>query len=86
MWVQSASGPEIANFTLYCLFCSIDIGVEAGRGREREERWLRGGGRKGSRQGVVLIILRSKFIINFPILQNRVEMIDTTLRQPEQKA
>lgn len=37
MWVQSASGPEIANFTLYCLFCSIDMGVEA---RGREERWL----------------------------------------------
>lgn len=85
MWVQSASGPEIANFTLYCLFCSIDIGVKAGGG---EERWLggEGGGKKESRQGVVLIILRSKFIINFPILQNRVEMIDTTLRQPEQKA
>lgn len=29
MWVQSASGPEIANFTLYCLFCGIDMGVEA---------------------------------------------------------
>lgn len=83
MWVQSASGPEIANFTLYCLFCSIDIGVKVGGGV-----WLRGegGGKKESRQGVVLIILRSKFIINFPILQNRVEMIDTTLRQPEQKA
>lgn len=78
MWVQSASGPEIANFTLYCPFCSIDIGVKA-RGGE-------GGGKKESRQGVVLIILRGKFIINFPILQNRVEMIDTTLRQPEQKA
>ena len=52
-----------------------------------EERRLggEGGGRKESRQGVVLIILRSKFIINFPVLQNRVEMIDTTLRQPEQK-
>lgn len=37
MWVQSASGPEIANFALYCLFCSIDMGVEA---REGEERWL----------------------------------------------
>lgn len=76
----------MANFTLYCLFCSIDIGVEAGEGREA--RWLggEGGGKKGSRQGVALIILRSKFIINFPILQNRVEMIDTTLRQPEQKA
>lgn len=85
MWVQSASGPEIANFTLYCLFCSIDIGVKAGGERrgglgEKEE------GKKESRQGVVLIILRSKFIINFPILQNRVEMIDTTLRQPGQKA
>lgn len=42
-------------------------------------------GKKESRQGVVLIICRSKFIINFPILQNRVEMIDTTLRQAEQK-
>lgn len=41
--------------------------------------------RRGGRQGVVLIICRSKFIINFPILQNRVEMIDTTLRQAEQK-
>lgn len=85
MWVQSASGPEIANFTLYCPFCSIDIGVKA---RGGEERWVggEGGGKKESRQGVVLIILRGKFIINFPILQNRVEMIDTTLRQPEQKA
>lgn len=85
MWVQSASGPEIANFTLYCLFWSIDMGVEA---RGREERWLRvgeGGGKRESRQGVVLIICRSKFIINFTILQNRVEMIDTTLRQAEQK-
>lgn len=44
-----------------------------------------GGGRRESRQGVVLIICRSKFIINFPILQNRVEMIDTTLRQAKQK-
>ena len=44
-----------------------------------------GGGKRESRQGVVLIICRSKFIINFPILQNRVEMIDTTLRQAEQK-
>lgn len=83
MWVQSASGPEIANFTLYCLFCSIDIGVEGGEWRgglwEKEE------GKKESRQGVVLIICRSKFIINFPFLQNRVEMIDTTLCQAEQK-
>lgn len=80
MWVQSASGPEIANFTLYCLFCSIDTGVEA---RGSEERWLGGDGegKRESRQGVVLIICRSKFIINFPILQKRVEMIDTTLRQ-----
>lgn len=84
MWVRGASGPEIANFTLHCLFCSIDMGVEA---LGREERWLggEGGGKKESRQGVVLIICRSKFIINFPILQNRVEMIDTTLRQAEQK-
>lgn len=84
MWVQSASGPEIANFTLYCLFCGIDTGEEA---REGEERWLGERRRRESesRQGVVLIICRSKFIINFPILQNRVEMIDTTLCRAEQK-
>lgn len=41
MWVQSASGPEMANFTLYCLFCSIDIGVEAGGGEERRLRGRR---------------------------------------------
>lgn len=53
MWVQSASGPEIANFTLYCLFCSIDIGVKAGGGRGGEERWLGGeeGEEKETRQG-----------------------------------
>lgn len=51
------------------------------RGGSRGE----GGGKRESRQGVFLIICRSKFIINFPILQNRVEMIDTTLRQAEQK-
>lgn len=44
-----------------------------------------GVGKRESRQGVVLIICGSKFIINFPILQNQVEMIDTTLRQAEQK-
>lgn len=40
----------MANFTLYCLFCSIDIGVEAGGG---EERRLRGRGRreKGEQAG-----------------------------------
>lgn len=31
MWVQSASGPEIANFSFYCLFCGIDMG---GGGKE----------------------------------------------------
>lgn len=41
MWVQGASGPEIANFTLYCLFCSIDIGVMAGG----EVAWGEGGGK-----------------------------------------
>lgn len=84
MWVQGASGPEIANFTLYCLFCSIDMGW---RQRGKAERCLGGEGGRGeeSGQGVVLIICRSKFIINFPILQNRAEMIDTTLRQAEQK-
>lgn len=41
MWVQSASGPEIANFTLYCLFCSIDMG------------WRQGGERRGSLGGEV---------------------------------
>lgn len=48
MWVQSASGPEIANFTLYCLFSSIDIGVKAGGERrgglgEKEEGKRRAG-------------------------------------------
>lgn len=53
-------------------------GVRRGSLGENEER-------RESRQGVVLIICSSKFIINFPIVQNRVEMIDTTLRRAEQK-
>lgn len=41
---------------------------------------------EGEMEGVmVFIICRSKFIINSPIQQNRVEMIDTTLRQAKQK-
>lgn len=50
MWVQSASGPEMANFTLYCLFCSIDIGVEAG-GEGGEVAWGRRWREKGEQAG-----------------------------------
>lgn len=65
MWVQGASGPEIANFTLYCLFCSIDMGVEA---RGREERWLggEGGGEKGEQAGGSPHYLQEQIHNKFP--------------------
>lgn len=56
MWVQGASGPEMANFTLQCLFCRIDMGTEA---RAGEERWL--GEQAGGRPHYLQEQIHNKF-------------------------
>lgn len=61
MWVQSASGPEIANFTLYCLFCSIDMGVKAKGKEERRRRRRQRGEQAGGSPHYLQEQIHNKF-------------------------